>query len=112
MMSTLTLGDAERFAPFNAKVAFVDIADRCHARNRSLDAVRFNDDHKVDHRFGRKTGYSGRANVFDREGEVVDRSGCALAEPLKLKRPRRVVLNDHDRIRNPVSLCAGHGGHR
>jgi len=59
MMSALTLGDTERFAPFNTKVPFMDIADRCQALNRSLDAGRFDDDHKVDHWFGCEPGYSG-----------------------------------------------------
>lgn len=83
----------------------MDVADRGKALDRTLHIVDLDHDHKVDHGLGGETGHSRRANVLDRYGEVADCSGHTVVEPLELKWPAWVIVDNDDRIRHGGSLC-------
>ena len=78
----------------------MDVTNRGEAVNRRLHILRLDHDHEVDDRLGGETGDSGGTNVLDHDGEFADDSGCPVAKPLELDRPRRAVVDDDDWIRH------------
>ena len=74
----------------------MDVTDRAKARDRVPHIVGLDDHHEVDYRLRGEIDDGCGADVLDRDSEVADRGRRAIADPLELERPGRIVVDDDD----------------
>lgn len=106
MVALLSVRPGEGFTSLDAEVASPLVTDRLQPGDRLVHlAVRRDDDDHVDHVLSRKSRHRCRADMLDRDCDIAERGLSAVAEADELRRPRRVVLDDHDGITHTFTQC-------